>query len=239
MAVRKFDLRTFYRAPATSAGTAGSESLLGDNQMNILKKLVFVVLLATAGTSVAQEPRMSAVETVQNGVELLLQTVQQARPYFLSDQQRYYNEIESALNTIVDFDAVARVVMSRYAQGATEEQISRFGEILQSTLTRFYGAALASYNGQELVFLPAGNQPADPRADRVIGMEIRGIGSGSGSSNSSFRLQYQMFLNENDEWKLKNLSLGGINLGRQYYTQFAAAMSQYNNDIDQVLDNWQ
>ena len=47
-----------------------------------------------------------------------------------------------------------------------------------------------------------------------------------------------MFLNANDEWKLKNLSLAGINLGRQYYTQFAALMAQNNNDIDAVLDNW-
>ena len=60
-----------------------------------------------------------------------------------------------------------------------------------------------------------------------------------GGDNGSIRLQYQMFLNANDEWKLKNISLAGINLGRQYYTQFEAAMSQYNNDIDQVLNNWQ
>jgi phospholipid transport system substrate-binding protein len=56
--------------------------------------------------------------------------------------------------------------------------------------------------------------------------------------DTALRLQYQMFLNENDEWKLKNLSLAGINLGRQYYTQFATLMSQHGNDIDVVLNNW-
>ena len=81
--------------------------------------------------------------------------------------------------------------------------------------------------------MPPRNTPQDPRADRVIGMELRG------GDNGSFKIQYQMFLAADDSWKLKNLSLGGINLGRQYYTQFAAAMSQFNNDIDQVLDNWQ
>lgn len=181
---------------------------------------------------------MTALATVQSGVQVLLSTVQESKPYFLTDQQRYFNDIESALSTIVDFDAVARVVMSRYAEAATDQQVSRFADILKTTLTRFYGSALASYNGQELVFIPSDNQPSDPRADRVVGMEIKGIGNGNGNGNGAFRLQYQMFLNENDEWKLKNLSLGGINLGRQYYTQFAAAMSQYDNDIDQVLDNW-
>ncbi len=207
--------------------------------MNTLKKLIFVALLSLPGIGIAQEPPMTAMATVQSGVQILLDTVQESKSYFLTDQRRYFNEIESALSTIVDFEAVARVVMSRYAEDATGEQISRFGEILKSTLTRFYGAALVSYNGKELAFVHSSNQPSDPRADRVIGMEIKGIGNGNGNGNGSFRLQYQMFLNENDEWKLKNLSLGGINLGRQYFTQFSAAMAQYNNDINLVLDNWQ
>ncbi|MEZ5491356.1 MAG: ABC transporter substrate-binding protein [Gammaproteobacteria bacterium] len=206
--------------------------------MNTLKKLVFTAVLLLTGLSNAQEPPMTALATVQGGVQELLDTVQESKPYFLTDQQRYFGAIESALVTIVDFEAVATVVMSRYAESATEAQISRFGTILRTTLTRFYGAALASYTGQELEFVPSNNEPTDPRADRIVGMEIKGIGSGNGNGNGSFRLQYQMFLNENEEWKLKNLSLGGINLGRQYYTQFAAAMAQYDNDIDTVLDNW-
>ena len=120
---------------------------------------------------------------------------------------------------------------SRYADAATDAQKERFANILKSTLTRFYGASLVSYNGEELVFLPARQQSSDPRSDQIVGMELRG--------DTSLRLQYQMFLNSSDEWKLKNLSLAGINLGRQYYTQFSALMSEYDNNIDQVLDNWE
>lgn len=207
--------------------------------MKKLRNILFLWTLVLGGLANAQAPAQSALQTVENGVRLMLDTVQGSRAYFLSDSQRYFSDIEGALSTIVDFDAVARVVMSRYAETATDEQVSRFGAILKTTLTRFYGAALASYNGQELAFLPATSESSDPRADQVIGMEIQGIGAGNGNGNGSFRLQYQMFLNSNDEWKLKNLSLGGINLGRQYYTQFAASMAQYNNDIDQVLANWQ
>jgi phospholipid transport system substrate-binding protein len=181
----------------------------------------------------AQQPPLSALETVEQGVLLLLDTVQESRPLFLSDQARYFGEVEGALSTIVDFNAVARVVMSRYGEAASEQQVAKFGDILKATLTRFYGAALASYNGEELAFIPSSSPPSDPRADTVVGMEL------GGGDNGAIRLQYQMFLNGSDEWKLKNISLAGINLGRQYYTQFDAAMSQYNNDIDQVLNNWQ
>ncbi len=198
--------------------------------MNLLKKVLVSWILSAIFPTAVQAQALSAVETAELGVETLLQTVSESKDLFLSDREAYFNQIEDVLNTFVDFTAVAEVVMSRYASLATDEQKQRFADILQSTLTRFYGASLVSYNGEELVFLPPGNPDADPRADTVVGMELQG--------NSPLRLQYQMFLNENDEWKLKNLSLAGINLGRQYYTQFAALMSQHNDDIDLVLDNW-
>ncbi len=199
--------------------------------MNLLKKLLATLSIAALLGFTVQAQEMSAVETAELGVNTLLETVAESRDLFLSDREQYFQNVEAVLNTFVDFNAVAEVVMSRYASNATEAQLDRFAEILKTTLTRFYGASLVSYNGEELVFLPPSNPNADPRADTVVGMELRG--------DTALRLQYQMFLNDNEEWKLKNLSLAGINLGRQYYTQFANLMSLHDDDIDAVLDNWQ
>ncbi|MEC8356478.1 MAG: ABC transporter substrate-binding protein [Pseudomonadota bacterium] len=198
--------------------------------MNLLKKTVAVIFFSGLVGSAAYSQELTAVETAELGVQTLLQTVVESKDFFLSDRERYFSAIETVLSSFVDFEAVAGVVMSRYALEATDQQTERFAGILRTTLTRFYGASLVSYNGEELVFLPPSNPDADPRADTVVGMELQG--------DTALRLQYQMFLNENDEWKLKNLSLAGINLGRQYYTQFAALMAQHNNNIDAVLDNW-
>lgn len=200
--------------------------------MKLLNKFIVLwsFLLGLPGMVSAQQ--LTAIETAELGVETLLETVVASRDFFLSDRERYFTEVENVLNTFVDFNEVANVVMNRYAVDATVEQKQRFAGILRNTLTRFYGASLVNYNGEELVFLPSNNEEAESRTDTVVGMELRG-------SDSNLRLQYQMFLNENDEWKLKNLSLAGINLGRQYFTQFSALMTQHNNDIDLVLDNWQ
>ncbi|MFT4672547.1 MAG: phospholipid transport system substrate-binding protein [Pseudohongiellaceae bacterium] len=181
-----------------------------------------------SGSLLAQDK--TAVETAEMGVQALLDTAASSKEFFLSDRDRYYGEIETVLESFVDFNAVATVVMNRFAGSASEAQTERFADILRTTLTRFYGASLVSYNGQKLVFLPPENPTTDPRADTVVGMELQG--------DMSFKLQYQMFLNEDEQWKLKNLSLAGINLGRQYFTQFSALMSQHNNDIDAVLNNW-
>ena len=199
--------------------------------MKSLKKYLIVFVLASLLPALSHAQQFTAVETAEQGVETLLEAVEKSRPLFLSDRQAYFAAIEEVLNSFVDFNAVAAVVMNRYASSASDAQQQRFADILRTTLTRFYGASLVSYEGQELVFLPSNNTAADPRADTVVGMELRG-------GDSNLRLQYQMFLNENDEWKLKNLSLAGINLGRQYFTQFSALMGQNDNDIDAVLDSW-
>lgn len=193
----------------------------------------FVVALAFIGMlpALSHGQQYTAVETAEIGVENLLNTVRESRALFLTDRDGYFAGIEEVLNSIVDFTAVAEVVMNRYAASASDAQKERFADILRQTLTRFYGASLVAYEGQELAFLPSNNADADPRADTVVGMELRG-------GDSNLRLQYQMFLNDNDEWKLKNLSVAGINLGRQYFTQFSAMMGQNDNDIDAVLDNW-
>jgi len=175
---------------------------------------------------------LSALESAKQSVHALLATVQEAKPFFATDRDRYFSSIEASLMSFVDFDEVAIGVMARFGEQATPEQITRFGDKLRVTLTRFYGAALVGYDGQELVFLPAGESAPDPELNTNVRMQIT-------ANNSTVELQYTLFLNEAREWKLKNLFVGGINLRRQYFTQFSALMNRYGNDIDQVIDNWQ
>lgn len=208
--------------------------------MNSLRKFVMglaLVVMAPLLMQVsmhvsAQAPELTAVESAELSVNQLLATVEELKPYFATDRERYFAGIQESLTSFVDFDEVAIGVMARFAEQATPEQISRFGEKLKVTLTRFYGAALVGYDGQELVFMPAGEPSPDPEVNTNVRMQIS-------ANNSTVELQYTLFLNENREWKLKNLFLGGINLRRQYFTQFSALMNRYGNDIDQVIDNWQ
>jgi phospholipid transport system substrate-binding protein len=199
--------------------------------MKSLNKFVAALTFVGMLPVLSHSQQYTAVETAETGVMNLLRTVQESRGLFLTDRDSYFGAIEEVLDSIVDFNAVAMVVMNSYAESASDAQKDRFADILRATLTRFYGASLVSYEGQELAFLPSNNADADPRADTIVRMELRG-------GDANLELQYQMFLNENEEWKLKNLSLVGINLGRQYFTQFSALMSQNDDDIDAVLDNW-
>ena len=199
----------------------------------ILRMLKFVSMLvvSTVYMSSLQGQSMSALETAKLGVNTLLETAIDSKSLFLTDREQYFEEIESVLESFVDFNAVARVVMSRFDDQATEDQRTRFADILKSSLTRFYGASLVSYQGEELIFLPQEEKESNPRDDVVVSMELTG-------GSMELQLQYQMFINDSDDWNLKNLSLAGINLGRQYFAQFSALMTEHGNNIDSVLNNW-
>jgi phospholipid transport system substrate-binding protein len=192
--------------------------------------LLLAPLLAVQ--AVAQPAGLSAVEAAEQSVNQLLQKVQELRPYFDSDKNRYYAGVEEEVGKFVDFREVAVGVMARFSEQATEEQIMAFSEKLRATLTRFYGSALVEYGGQQLTFLPSDNAPADPSAGTNVRMQIV-------SDGARIELQYALFQNAAGEWKLRNIFVGGINLRRQYHTQFAALMARHNNDIDQVVTAWQ
>lgn len=189
-------------------------------------------MLLLSSWTTAQTAGMTAVEATEQSVNQLLQRVQELRPYFNSDRERYYAGIEQEISKFVDFREVAVGVMARYSQQATEDQLIAFGEKLRSTLTRFYGSALVEYGGQRLTFLPAGNQSAEPGAGSTVRMQLENNGT-------RIELQYALFQNAEGEWKLRNIFVGGVNLRRQYNTQFAALMQRHNNDIDQVIQAWQ
>lgn len=203
------------------------------DQVNSIRRFIVMTALALfvpAGLQAAEE--LTAVASAEKSVNELLATVEELKPYFETDKERYFAGIQQSLTSFVDFDEVAIGVMARLGEQATPEQISRFGEKLKITLTRFYGAALIGYDGQELTFMPAGEPSPEPELNTNVRMQLS-------ANSSTIELQYTLFLNADREWKLKNLFVGGINLRRQYSTQFSALMNRYGNDIDQVIDNWQ
>ncbi|MDT8427686.1 MAG: ABC transporter substrate-binding protein [Pseudomonadales bacterium] len=200
--------------------------------MIYIKKALFVMLLAALLPAGAWSAELTAVESAEQSVNQLLAKVRELRPLYDSDRDAYFAGIEQQIGTFVDFTEVARGVMANFADQASEAQIVALGERLRATLTRFYGSTLLEYGDQELTYLPPREPPQDPENATNVRMQINNNGT-------RVELQYTMFLTPQGEWKLKNLFLGGINLRRQYYTQFSALMSRHGNDIDAVIENWQ
>jgi len=77
--------------------------------------------------------------------------------------------------------------------------------------------------------LPAtGKQDAERTS---IGMEIR---DGKGVV---YPLSYTM-VSMDGVWKLRNVVINGINVGKLFRDQFAQSMQNNRNDLDKVIDTW-
>jgi phospholipid transport system substrate-binding protein len=189
-------------------------------------------LSARAAEAMAGE--ITAEVAVQTYISELLNEIKAIQPLFETDKMAYFNGVETALVEFVDFKEVARGVMAKYGtgpNGATEQQMNRFAEVFRSSLVEFYGNALASYGSVVFEIVPAAEPSSDPDNANVA-MNI------VDESGSKFEVQYTMFRNSAREWKLKNLYIEGVNLRRQYYSQFDSMMISNNYDIDKVIDTW-
>ena len=197
------------------------------------------LLMASAWISAAQAAETSPELTAEAAVEMyignLLMEMEDIKPLYDTDRAAYFMAVEAALTEFVDFREVARGVMAKYGtgpNGATPEQLQRFADVFRDSLVDFYGSALANYGGADFEIVPIATPPTDPENATNVRMNIQA------DDGSRFEVQYTMFLNEDRMWKLKNLYIEGVNLRRQYYSQFDSMMMSNNNDIDKVIDSW-
>lgn len=194
----------------------------------------FVTAPASVLAAEAAAGEITAEAAVESYISDLLSEIKKIQPLYETDRAAYYEGVENALDTFVDFKEVARGVMAKYGtgpSGANDAQMTRFAEVFKSSLVQFYGNALASYGGVLFEIVPPAQPATDPNNTNVTMNIVDDTGG-------KFEVQYTMFKNPASEWKLKNLYVEGVNLRRQYYSQFDSMMMSNNYDIDKVIDSW-
>lgn len=171
-----------------------------------------------------------AHEVVQQTTTKLLNDLQANKAQYRSDPAAFYAALDSILGPVVDVEGISRGVMTvRYSRQASAEQMTRFQDNFKQSLMQFYGNALLEYNNQDIRVLPAAGQQ-DPQRT-AVNMEIV---DGNGTV---YPLSYTMVM-EGGNWKMRNVIINGINIGKLFRDQFAQSMQNNRNDLDKVIDTW-
>lgn len=188
-----------------------------------------LVVLLTALPLVAMAAP-AAHEVVQKTTDILLADLKANKDEYRQNPEAFYNSLNEILGPVVDVDGISRSVMTvRYSREATPEQMARFQENFKRSLMQFYGNALLEYNNQDIRVIPASGKQ-DPQRTSV-NMEIR---DGKGTV---YPLSYTMVAMDGT-WKLRNVVINGINVGKLFRDQFAQSMQNNRNDLDKVIDSW-
>jgi phospholipid transport system substrate-binding protein len=193
----------------------------------MLRNGLFICLVAISFQVLAAP---AAHEVVQQTTTTLLADLKVNKEQYRTDPGAFYNALNSILGPVVDADGMSRGVMTvRYSRQASPEQMQRFQENFKRSLMQFYGNALLEYNNQDIRVLPVAGQQDPERT--AVNMEIR---DGKGAV---YPLSYTM-VSLDGTWKMRNVVINGINVGKLFRDQFAQAMQDNRNDLDKVIDNW-
>lgn len=172
----------------------------------------------------------SAHEVIQKTTDELLADLKANKEQYRQDPNAFYGALNSILGPVVDAEGISRSIMTvKYSRGATPEQMERFQENFKRSLMQFYGNALLEYNNQQIrVLPPSGRQ--DPERTSV-GMEV------TGRQGEIYPVSYTM-VKLNGEWRVRNVIINGINVGKLFRDQFADTMQKNGGNLDRTIDGW-
>ncbi|WP_421862070.1 MlaC/ttg2D family ABC transporter substrate-binding protein [Motiliproteus sp.] len=138
--------------------------------------------------------------------------------------------MEKELGPVVDFPRIARKVMGKHGRKASDEQKQNFVEIFKHSLVKTYSKGLE--NLDQLKEVEIGTAVYDKKKKRAKVPSVITLKDGQ-----TFQVQYALYLNKANEWKVENIIAEGINIGLVFRNQFAHFMEQHK-DVGKVIDNW-
>ena len=172
----------------------------------------------------------SAYETVQLVTDQLLKKLAQVKPLYETDRKQFYMEVDSSLESFIDFNGFSRGVMAKYYRRTNDNQRELFNQTFRAALIETYSKALVEFDTTSVLVKPEAKAQKDPKKARVS-LEVH-------SKNGSIHaIEYSVVLLDG-QWKLRNVMIDGFNMGLQFRSQFAAYMQKYKNNIDKVIENW-
>lgn len=179
---------------------------------------------------------------VKDTTAQILAEIKAAESYFDEDPDRFYRNIDTILSKVTDFYSFSRSVMGFYASKRSmdaldaagkkklEQQINRFVDKFHAGLVQTYAQGLLNFSGQRIeVLRPRG---ADSSKSEVITQQIYG------DAAQPYVVQFKLRRDRDGAWKVRNVTIESINLGKIFREQFASEARKYDGDLDQVIDNW-
>lgn len=198
-------------------------ALLGRLRQGGLFLLLCLPLFAVAA---ATEPQ----KVVQQAMDEVLGDLDAHKETYRKDSQALYQALNRILTPVVDVDGISRSVMTvKYSRGASPEQIRRFEENFERSLIEFYGNALLDYDKKNAIKVVSSRIDQGGRAS--VGVQI------TGDNGTVYPVTYTMVA-AGDSWKVRNVIINGINIGKLFRDQFADAMNRNGNDLEKTINGW-
>ncbi len=194
----------------------------------VVRRAFFLAVLSMLSVSAMAAP--TAAEVVKQTTDELLADLKANKELYKTDPSSFYAALDRILGPVVDLEGISKGVMTvKFSRKASPEQMQRFEQNFKTSLMRFYGNALLEYDNQEIIIVP-GTGRQEPGRESV-NMEVKD------SKGTVYPLSYTM-VDLDGNWRMRNVIINGINIGKLFRDQFAQSMREHGNDLNQVIDTW-
>ncbi|MBD8491879.1 ABC transporter substrate-binding protein [Pseudomonas syringae] len=189
----------------------------------LLVLLAMMPLLANAAAA------PSAHDLVERTTRELLSDLSANKEQYKASPGAFYDALNRIVGPVVDADGISRSIMTvKYSRNATAAQMQRFQENFKRSLMQFYGNALLEYNNQGITVAPAKDESGDRTS---VEMQVKG------TNGAIYPVSYTLE-KVGGQWKVRNVIINGINIGKLFRDQFADAMQRNGNNLDKTIDGW-
>ncbi|WP_297843022.1 phospholipid-binding protein MlaC [Pseudomonas sp.] len=188
-----------------------------------------LILLAVVPLFANAAAGESAHDLVDRTTKSLLADLAAHKDQYKSNPSAFYDALNTIVGPAVDAEGISKSVMTvKYSGRATPAQMATFQENFKRSLFQFYGNALLEYNNQGITVAPAKDESGDRTS---VDMSVKGNGG------AIYPVSYTLE-KVGGEWKVRNVIVNGINIGKLFRDQFADAMRQNGNNLDSTINGW-
>ena len=194
-----------------------------------------VALLLTSTVMAAPQIQPPEIE-VEKITRNLLDLFDKNKDEYRKHREDFVKEVDRLLAPAVAFDQIARYVMGKYTRRSPDE-VDKFEAAFKDSLLRFYSNALLALDDTSLTI-----ESVDKTPERQLKQYIAGdisripVKMSVRTSTRSVDIFYSM-VHTDGRWKLRNITVDGINIAKQFQTQFADAVDRYGK-VETVVANW-
>lgn len=190
----------------------------------------WVMLITWALSSLSFAGTPGPHQVVEKVTQDMMAVVKGGDQALKANPDQYYAKVGKVLDTVVSFEFIAKNVMGPTWDQASPAQRSQFTEAFRSGMVKTLAKGMGNYQDLKIQVLPPkGDISGQKRVD--VQQEVAG-------ADKTHQISYSMALDKNNEWKLVNVVLNGVNLGKSFRDQFTQALKQNNNNIDAVTQGW-
>ena len=198
--------------------------------MNIVS--IKKILIASLGMLCTQFlfAQLSAHEYAERTHKNIIEIIQTKNQLFIDSPDLFKKEISDAFSPIVDFKRISRNVMGKYSRIATALQMDEFSKAFEDSLLDTYSSTLVEFKDERINVIPS-DKPSKTSNKARVNIEIV-------TSTDTYSGRYTMYLDKEGKWKIINIEINGMNLGKIFRNQFYSLMEKNNEDINLVIKKW-